>query len=330
MLKAAVPHWNRGFVFVLSCNLVIMLSNLKTVVLGTAIFLVASSTFAQSFLERGVASFNQGDLKQAERWFDWAIKSDSSDSMAWMNRGMVRRNRQNTKGAFEDFRASVELDSSNGDAHFMKALTAFQLGRYDVSIDGNSTSIKLGNSYGSQAYLNRAQTYVRLGRNKKALEDLSSAIKLKDSNLKQAHFDRGQVYMRMNEKKLALEDYKEVVKLNPKNLQLTWDIGRVSYEVEEYTDALAYYSKTIERIDKPQAQMLLVRGEVFEKLEQYEAAVQDYTRVIEMKENLANAHYLRGQATARLGKKEDACVDWKKAAELGHQEAKGVIVYNCK
>ena len=297
------------------------------------LFLLSLSTIdgqAQTFMERGIASYNQNDLKQAERWFDWAITADSTDPMGWMNRGQVRRNRRNVQGAYDDFSKTVTLDSTNGDGYFMLALTAHQLGNYNEALAANTKAIEIGNGYGSQTLLNRAQTYIRLGKNQKALEDFATAIKMKDANLKQAHFDRGQLYMRTNETKLALEDYKRVVELNPNNLQLTWDIGRISYEIEEYTDALTYYSKAIDRIDKPQAQMLLVRGEVFEKLKNYEAAIQDYTRVIEMKQDLANAHYLRGQATARLGKKEEACVDWIKAAELGHQEAKGVIVYNCK
>jgi tetratricopeptide (TPR) repeat protein len=178
--------------------------------------------------------------------------------------------------------------------------------------------------------MNRAQAFLRAGKNKKALEDYASAIVLKDERQQQAYFDRGQLHMRLNDKKSALEDFKKVIELNPNNLQLTWDVGVLAYELELYTDALSYYSKTIDRMDQPQAQMLLVRGEVFEKLKNYQAAIQDYTRVIEMKQNLANAHYLRGQAKARLGKKEEACVDWKKAAELGNSEAKGVIVYNCE
>jgi len=294
------------------------------------VLLSSIGTQAQSFLERGVSSFNKGDLKQAERWFDWALAADSSDATIWMNRGQVRRSRRNHNGAFEDFKKAFELDSSNGDAQFMMALAAFQLGNFNSALNANSKALELGNSYGSQTLLNRAQCFIRLSKNEKALQDYASAIKLKDGNLKQSYFDRGQLYMRMNDKSSALADFKKVVEINPNNLQLTWDIGRVSYEIEEYADALSYYSKAIDRMEKPQAQMLLVRGEVFEKLKNYEAAIQDYTRVIAMKQNLANAYYLRGQAKARLGNKEDACVDWQKAAELGNSEAKGIIVYNCK
>lgn len=285
---------------------------------------------AQTFLERGVAAFNQGDLQQAQRWFDWAVEADSTDPTCYLNRGQVKRSRNNIQGAKEDFEKAVALAPEDGDAHFWLALAAFGAGDYDAAINENSKAIKLYSSMASQAYLNRAQTFIRLGKNKRALTDLDSVIVMKDHNLMSAHFDRGQLYMRMNDQRSALKDFKKVVELNPENIQLTWDIGRVSYEIEEYADALSYYSKAIDRVGNPQPQMLLVRGETFEKLKNYEAAIQDYSRVIEAKHNLAEAHYLRGQAEARLGDKDSACVDWKKAAELGHTEAKGVIVYNCK
>lgn len=298
-------------------------------ILISAVWVVASCS-AQSFLERGVAAFQQGDMQQAERWFDWAITADSSDATAWSNRAQVRRSRNNHRGALEDLMNLIEIAPSNGDAHFLLGLVSYKLGRFDVALDANSEAIKLGCSFGSQPYMNRAQTYLRLGQNQKAIADLDSVLTFKDNNEMQASLSRGQTHLRMNNTKLAIADFKKVVEIDPTNLQLTWDIGQLSYNLEEYADALSYYSKAIDKLDTPQAQMLLVRGEVFEKLTQYEAAIQDYSRVIEMNPNLANAYYLRGQAKARMGSKEMACTDWKKAAELGHSEAKGVIVYNCK
>jgi tetratricopeptide (TPR) repeat protein len=292
--------------------------------------LVANLLSAQSFMQRGISSFNQRDFKQAVTWFNWAIKGDSTNANQFYYRGNAYRNLENNQKAFEDFRQAVKLDSANGDAHFMLGLTAFFLRDYKLALAENTKAVELKNSYGSQACLNRAQTFIRLRKNKKALEDFTSIIKLKDANLKSAHFERAQLYMRMDDKKSALADYKKVVELNPKNTQLTWDIGRVSYEIEAYADALTYYSRAMDQIEKPEVQLYLIRGEVFEKLKHYEAAIEDYTRVIEMNPNLAQAHYSRGQAKARMGDKESACVDWNKASELGHDEAKGVIVYNCK
>ncbi|MCF8277727.1 MAG: tetratricopeptide repeat protein [Flavobacteriales bacterium] len=284
----------------------------------------------QTFLERGVSSFNEGDYKQAKRWFDWALKADSTDLVAISNRAHTKRALNDFQGAFEDFHKATELAPNEGNTHFWMALCAFNVGDYESSVKGNSKALELGSEQGTQAYMNRAQTFIRMGKNQKALADYDSVIVKKDQRLMQAHFDRGQLHMRMNDQKSALKDYKKVVELDPSNVQLTWDIGRISYEAEEYVDALTYYSRAIDELDKPEAQLFLIRGETFEKLKNYEAAIVDYTRVIEMNPNLADAHYNRGQAKARLGDTEKACVDWKKAAELGHMEAKGVIVYNCK
>jgi tetratricopeptide (TPR) repeat protein len=284
----------------------------------------------QPFLQRGVNSYNEGDYKQAVNWFNWAIKADSTDAVAYANRAHAKRSLNDFGGALTDFTTATKLRPSDGTLHFWVGWCAFQLGDIQTSITENSKAFELGSELGSQALMNRAQAYMRLGNYQMALADFDTVIRIRDEKLAQAYHDRAQLLIRLNRKREALQDLKRVVELEPKNIQLAWDVGRLSYDLEEYTDALSYYSKAINRIDKPQAQMLLVRGEVFEKLKNYEAAIQDYTRVIEMKQDLANAHYLRGQATARLGNAEEACVDWKKAAELGHEEAKGVIVYNCK
>jgi len=284
----------------------------------------------QSFLELGVNSFNEGDLKQASRWFDWAIKADLTNPTCYLYRGQVKRSQNDFQAAFSDFKKVVELSPKNGDGFFWMALAAINIGDYATSKDANTKAIELGSSLGSQAYLNRAQTFIRLGMNKQALADFDTVIALKDQNLMNTYFSRAELYMRLDDKRSALSDYKKVVELNPVNVQLTWDIGRVSYEIEEYVDALTYYSRAMEKQENPEAQLFLIRGEVFEKLKNYEAAIEDYTRVIEMNPNLAEAHYSRGQARARAGDSKSACIDWKKAAELGHEEAKGVIVYNCK
>ncbi len=306
------------------------MNGMRKLVLIVVVALLSGNANGQSFMELGLQSFNQEDYKQAANWFKWAIKADSLNPEGYINRGQSYRLLRRYELAHADFAKATELAPSDGDAHFLLALTAFYIGDFQLAVKENSEALSLGNSYGSQAYLNRAQTYIRLGKNKKAIADYDSIIKFQDVNLMNAHFDRGQLYMRMNDKKAALADYKKVVELNPKNIQLTWDIGRVSYEIEEYADALTYYSRAMEQIENPEAQLYLIRGEVFEKLKNYEAAIEDYSRVIEMNPKLAQAHYSRGQAKARMGDKESACVDWKKASELGHDEAKGVIVYNCK
>lgn len=63
------------------------------------------------------------------------------------------------------------------------------------------------------------------------------------------------------------------------------------------------------------AKCLLSKGE-------YEKAIADATKTIELKPDSAEAYYVRGRAMNNLGKTTAAKADIKKAQELGLAEAK--------
>lgn len=303
---------------------------MKPLLLTFLPLLLSCSLYAQNFMERGVASYNEGDKKQAVRWFDWAIAADTTDADRYFTRGRVRREMEDNDGALADFQRAIELDPKNGNMYFFKALSLFATGDHNGSVKNNSLSIEYKTIYLSQAYLNRAQTYTTLNRNKLAIKDYGNVITLKDENAATAYLERGKLKMGMNDKKGALADFKKLAELKPKDAQLRWDIGRISYEIEEYADAVSYYSRAMEMSKDNAPQLYMIRGDVFEKLKHYEAAIADYTTAISLDNKLPDAYYSRGQAKARFGDKKAACSDWKKASEFGHEEAKGVIVYNCK
>jgi len=285
---------------------------------------------AQNFMDRGFAAYQAGNTKEAIRWFDWAIAADTTNADRYFTRGRVKREVKNTSEAVLDFKKALELNPKNGDIHFFLALAQFENNNFDRAAKSNTKAIELLTSYTSQVYLNRAQCYTRVGKYKLAIQDLDSVIVLKDNNLATAYRDRGQVKLNISDKKGALEDFKKLAEITPKDAQLKWDIGQLSYTIEAYEDALAYYSKAMEMSKDNGAQLYMVRGETFEKLKLYEGAITDYSMAIELNNQQPNAYYSRGQANARMGNMKAACSDWTRASELGHIEAKNVIVYNCE
>ncbi len=284
---------------------------------------------AQSFVDRGTNALNEGKTKEAIRWFDWAIAADTTDASRYFKRGRAKRIHKNNSGATIDFKKAIELNNAYGDAYFLLALIEFETGDFNSSVKNNSLAIKHKTYYQPEAHLNRAQTYSRLGKQEKALKDFTKVIAFKDANLVNAYMQRGQLKLNMHDKKGALLDFGKVIELNPKNAQLIWDMGRISYDMEEFADAVSYYTRAMDLTGNKDPQPFMIRGEAFEKLKNYEAAIADYSSTIELKGNLRDAHYSRGQAKFRSGDKKGACVDWTKASELGHTEASGVIVYNC-
>ena len=57
----------------------------------------------------------------------------------------------------------------------------------------------------------------------------------------------------------------------------------------------------------------------------YQHAVADYTKAIELDPNLAEAYFNRGLALVRLKKTQDGIADLSKAGELGIYKAYSVI-----
>ena len=68
------------------------------------------------------------------------------------------------------------------------------------------------------------------------------------------------------------------------------------------------------------------------ELQNYQEAITIYTKVIEqnIKRTISDAYYGRGKAKLLLNEKEDACLDLKMAASLGHSLANALISKNCE
>ncbi len=64
-------------------------------------------------------------------------------------------------------------------------------------------------------------------------------------------------------------------------------------------------------------------------LKDYKGAIQDYTKAIELNPKYADAYYNRGIAKIELGQKDNGCLDFSKAGELGHAEAYESIKEYC-
>ena len=62
----------------------------------------------------------------------------------------------------------------------------------------------------------------------------------------------------------------------------------------------------------------------------YQGAIKDYDKAIEINPKDAEAYYNRGAAKLGLGQKDSGCLDLYKARELGHSGAYQTIKEHCK
>ncbi len=90
------------------------------------------------------------------------------------------------------------------------------------------------------------------------------------------------------------------------------------YETGDYQGAIADWGKAIE-INPQYADAYYNRGNAKRDLKDYQGAIADYSKAIQNDPQFADAYANRGLVKSKLGDENGFCTDAKKAASLGAQ-----------
>jgi len=128
-------------------------------------------------------------------------------------------------------------------------------------------------------------------------------------------------YIRLFSFFISKRDFKKVIDICNEALKVEPDFvvfytrGYAYAELKEFERAIEDFSKAIE-LDPNDAEAYYNRGLAYAKLGKYEQAIKDYDKAIELNPALADAYYNRGVAYVKLNKHEQAIEDFSKAIEL--------------
>ncbi|HEX7413386.1 MAG TPA: tetratricopeptide repeat protein [Bacteroidia bacterium] len=104
--------------------------------------------------------------------------------------------------------------------------------------------------------------------------------------------------------------------------------GNCKAHIKDYQGAIDDYTIAL-KIDPKSSSAYADRAKAREALKNYKGAIEDYTKCIELTP-YGDDYYKRGNAKMKAGDKSGACVDLKKADELGNKDAEEAISKYCK
>ena len=107
-----------------------------------------------------------------------------------------------------------------------------------------------------------------------------------------------------------------------------YDQGLDKYDTGNYQGAIADFNKAIE-IDSQNADAYYYRAYARDWLEDYQAAIADYTKAIEINPQDEFVYTFRGLSREWVNDLEGACDDWRKAADLGDEDAAEYVEIKC-
>ena len=306
-------------------------------------------------LREGNKFIDEGDNKSAEKAFSEAIKFNPENALAWDNRGVAYINQKKYTQAIADFDKAIELNPNFYMAYDNCSYAYTELKKYEQAIQYSNKAIELNPKYAIawnnrgaakswlnlmreaiadydkaielkpnyiQAYENRSKAHNALGNYEKANEDRQRAEHLKWSNENADKIiDKALALEKRGDFKGALKLLDEATKFYPDNQFILVNRGNIyNNSLRDYEKAIADYNKTIE-INPKFSWPYLNRAIAYGRLKRWDEAIVDYGRAIELDLNYADAYNGRAWSYCQIGKFEEALIDANKALELKPNEA---------
>jgi tetratricopeptide (TPR) repeat protein len=175
-----------------------------------------------AYYNQGNAYYKVGDYEGAIEKFDQALRLNSKDAQAYLNRGIARYEVAQHSGdpdkvykeAIADFNRALQLRPSESEAYLRRGIVRYEIAQYSKNPD---------NEY------------------RQAIYDFNQALRLSPQAAK-AFVKRGIVYYKLAQYKgdmsagyqAAIRDFNKALNLNPQEAEAYLKRGIVRYELAQY------------------------------------------------------------------------------------------------
>src|SRR5215471_13820202 len=186
---------------------------------------------------------------------------------------------------------------------YVLANAAHRAGQAEWDDRASAQLVKIGNNsaeyhlFAGKYHLNREEYNMAIG-------ELEGAAKA-DPALAFVHFNLGVAYLRKQDYARAREEFLKDLAIQP-DLALDYDqLGEVYWQIEDDANAEKSYREVLRR-DPRLVSSYLGLAKISERQQNYDAALADTAKALKIDPERTEAHYIRGQALLRLGRKEEA------------------------
>ena len=280
------------------------------------------STDYWSFVFRGIAKYNLGDLRGAQNDFNTSVRLNPVFTNGFHYRAITESRFGDYEAAFKDFDRALALRPGQVGVYFSRGVANFLAQKFEDAVADFDHYIKKEPKDPS-AYLNRGASYLFLADTTRALEDYNRAIRL-DRMEPEGFVRRARVYASLGRYEEAIADLDYAIGLDKENTFAYFNRALLYYEQKRYNEAMADLDTVLD-YEPGNALTLYNRSLIYAQVGAFEQALEDMDRVININPGNVLAHYNRAAVFVEMGRWQDALEDYNKAIELYPDFAKAYL-----
>lgn len=237
-----------------------------------------------------------GKPAEAVAFFGYAIDVKSDHLPSWLARGLTyHMHLKDSARAVSDFHASIVLNPTYYKSFFYMGMVMTDLGRYDLAVEAYDRSIHLNSTY-SESYFRRGVLHLQHHHLEKAVEDFTTVTNMVPESA-EAHYNCALALHLLKRNEAAIQSYQFCLQYQPSYVNALKNCAHAQTELGLYPDAFEKYSTalTLPNLDDDtKLDILLARGQVCERSDDFEQALTDYSHAIELRPTLGRAFSYRG------------------------------------
>jgi tetratricopeptide (TPR) repeat protein len=247
-----------------------------------------------------------------------------------LERGTMKIKLLDYNGALNDFNAAIEMKNADPDGYVSRGFLYLDYEEFELALLDLNTAIQLDSSY-TLAYMNKGRALTELKRFQEAIVNYSTAIKIAPSATDfNSYMYRGQTYRQLEEYELALQDFHKAIDLYPAFLEAYEERGVTRLILNDYEGSFSDYNQAI-ALGSIHPGAFKNRAVLHIELKSdHKAAIEDYTRAIQLNPNDATTYRYRAESLQQAGDIDGACSDLYVAKELGDEQAAALIKVHCR
>jgi protein O-GlcNAc transferase len=262
---------------------------------------------------QGLARHQQGNLVEAERHYDAALKSHPDNFEALHMLGVIALQKGRFEQGVEIIRKAVALNENSAIAFNNLAKGLKDLGRFDEAIIHFERALALAPDF-ADAQFNYGTALHFVNRSEDALVPFEKAIALHPKFVAALN-NRGLALAKLKRFTEALASYDKALAIQPSFGDVHNNRGNALNALMRFDDALASFDKAIAtRPDSAEAHCN--RGNALVRLERFDEALASFDTAIAVRPHFAEAHRGRGDALANLNRFGDALGSFDRAIEI--------------
>lgn len=250
--------------------------------------------------------------KQAQRDFLTALHLNPKCLKARISLGYNLQSLGKFQKAWNQFTVALDVDAKCHLAFEGRAILSLQMGDTFAALQDITAALKLTTT--AELLTNRGVIHHYLGKLSSAMKDYQAAVAV-NPHYALAYFNAANVYLHNRQLSQAKDYYSKALGLDPSNESAALNRAITNVLLCNLSEAMQDFEWVISR-SPFSATVYFNRANLYSTLQQYQLAEEDINKALSLQVDDAFMYKLRADIRLRLGLRDEALLDYKRAVML--------------